>query len=82
MNVELLTKTDLQQLKADIVEEIRLILTDSTNANEWLKTTEVKAILGCSSGTLQNLRIRGKLKCTKVNGTVYYNRKEVMDLFK
>ena len=81
MNIELLTKADLQQLKSDILEEIRLLLTDSNNVNEWLKTAEVKQILGCSTGTLQNLRIQGKLKYTKLNGTVYYNRKDVMELF-
>jgi hypothetical protein len=81
MNLELLTKNDLQQLKQEILDEIRVCLSVKNFENEWLKSSEVRLLLKCSNGTLQNLRIQGKLKFKKVNGTVYYNRKEVMDLF-
>jgi hypothetical protein len=81
MTIELLTKADLQQLKFDILEELRSIITVKNCENEWLKTNEVRELLNCSVGTLQNLRIQGKLKYTKVNGTVYYNRKDVINLF-
>jgi hypothetical protein len=81
MNVELITKSDLFQLKDDILNELRSLVTVKNCENEWLKTSEVRLLLKCSNGTLQNLRIQGKLKYKKVNGTVYYNRAEVMKLF-
>lgn len=81
MNIELLTRNDLYQFKEEILNELRSLVTVKNCDNEWLKTNEVRSLLKCSYGTLQNLRIQGKLKYKKVNGTVYYNRSEVMQLF-
>jgi hypothetical protein len=82
MTVELVTKNDLHILKVELLEELKTLLLPSKDCeNEWLKTNEARRILKCSNGTLQNLRIQGKLNYTKVNGTVYYNRHEILNLF-
>lgn len=81
MTVELVTKQDLLTLMDEILDKVRLLLAVKNYDNEWLKTAEVRRLLKCSNGTLQNLRAQGKLKYAKVNGTVYYSRKELMQLF-
>ena len=48
----------------------------------WLKSIEVKDMLGISDGTLQNLRINGTLPHTKVGGTIYYEYVDVIGLLK
>lgn len=77
MQVELVTKADIQSLKAEIVEEIRRIF-KAPQKQEWLKSNDVQKLLQCSPGTLQNLRVNGTLPFTKIGGTTYYAYDDVM----
>jgi len=48
------------------------------NEKEYLRTKEVNKILGnISPGTLQNLRVKGPLKPSKIEGVYYYKLSEV-----
>lgn len=79
MEIEFITKADFYLLKNDIVEEIRKVLqTNSVEQKEWVKTSEVLKLLSCSPGTLQNLRVNGSLPFSKIGGTIYYSRKDVL----
>ena len=79
MEIEFITKADIHSLKNDIVEEIKKLLFSSpTDQKEWLKTADVIDILSCSPGTIQNLRINGTLPFTKMGGTIYYSRQDVL----
>lgn len=77
MNVEFITKQDLYNLKTEILSEIKALGLSPTQEKEWLKSSDVQKILNCSAGTLQNLRISGRLPFTKVCGTIYYRRSDV-----
>jgi hypothetical protein len=48
---------------------------------EWVKSAEARRILKASPGTLQNLRVSGKLNPVKIAGTWYYNSQEIVSLF-
>lgn len=80
MKIEILTKDDLQEFKNDLLSEIRDLLKTQPAQKKWLKSNEVKEILGCSDGTLQNLRINGTLEYSRVGGTVYYPYDAVLKL--
>jgi hypothetical protein len=82
MTFEIITKQDLKDLKKDIIKEISLILEGKTEKKEWLKSSEVKEMLGISDGTLQNLRINGTLPHTKIGGTIYYEYVDVVAILK
>lgn len=83
MNVELITKNDLENLRHSLIEEIRTIVRPAvTDKKKWLRTREVRKILNLSPGSLQNLRIRGKLHPKKIGGTYFYSAEEVEALFK
>ena len=69
---------DLQELKAEIISEIKLIIGNSTTKKDWLRSPEVMEMLSISSGTLQNLRINRDIPFTKMGGTLYYERAEVV----
>ena len=43
----------------------------------WLKSSDVRKMLGISSGTLQTLRNNGKIPFTKVGGLIYYDAAEI-----
>ena len=47
---------------------------------KWLKSNEVRELLGISPGTLQNLRINGTLPYTKIGGVLYYDQREIMEV--
>ncbi len=80
--VEILTKDDLVVFKDEIISEIRAHnkTFDGGVSKKWLRSTEVKELLSCSHGTLQNMRTRGALKATKIGGIWYYPSKEVYSL--
>ena len=78
MNVELLTKGDIYQLKNEIIDELKKMFKSPLEQKEWLKSNDVMKLLNCSPGTLQNLRIIGNLPYTKMGGTIYYAYSDVL----
>ena len=80
MTLDILTKEDLQQFKKELLSELLKSLAISQPQKKWLKSNEVKTMLDCSSGTLQNLRINGTLSPTKLGGTWYYDAEQVQNL--
>jgi hypothetical protein len=78
----LITLGDLEIFKAELIERIRdLIKPDLQKpTKKWLKSTEVKKLLGISTGTLQNLRMNGSLSFSKIGGIIFYNYEEIMKL--
>jgi len=44
---------------------------------KFLRSTEVRKMLGISVGTLQNLRVNGTLPYTKVGGIIFYDQKDI-----
>ena len=81
MNVELLTKNDLDNLRDSLLKELRVMMGSAPASKKWLKSSEVREILGCSPGTLQNLRVNGTLEYTKIGGTIYYSSDSVNAVF-
>jgi len=78
MNIEIVTKNDIIELKDQIIDEIKKMFSGPADQKEWLKSTDVMKILDCSPGTLQNLRVNGSLPYTKMGGTIYYSYTDVL----
>lgn len=78
MQLELITKKDFQDLKLELIDELKKFLNPVQEQKEWLKSADVMRMLNCSPGTLQNLRVNGTLPFTKMGGTIYYSRKDVL----
>jgi len=77
---QLATIGDLENLKASLVEEIRQLLQGSSShhTKPWLRSSEVRKMLGISHGTLQNLRINGTLSYTKLGGVILYRYEDIV----
>ena len=82
MQVELLTKEDLRQFKAELVQELKDAFGAGAKPQDkrWLKSSEVRKLLGISPGTLQNLRINGTLAYSKMGGMMYYRYEDIVKL--
>ena len=85
MNLELVTKQDLQALRMQLMSDIKMLLQaqnsqSSSQSIEGYKTKDVRRILGCSINKLVSLRTSRKIRWKKIGGTVYYNREDVRRL--
>lgn len=76
---QLVTLGDLDDCKKELIAAFRHMLSESKGqqAKKWLKSYEVKKLLGISSGTLQTLRVSGTLPFTKIGGTLYYSSEDI-----
>ena len=77
MSVELITREDLRRLE-DLLKEIKQIIQPGqSQPKKWLKSSEVRKMLNISPGTLQNLRINGTLRFTKMGSIMYYKLEDI-----
>lgn len=78
MNVELITREDLRDFKNELLNEFKQIMQPGQGqSKKWLKSSEVRKMLNISPGTLQNLRINGTLRFTKIGSIMYYKLEDI-----
>jgi hypothetical protein len=79
---QLLTIEDLEEFKNNLLKELRTLLKELSGqpGRKWLKSFEVKKLLGISPGTLQNLRINGTLPFTKIGGVILYDYEDIQSM--
>jgi Helix-turn-helix domain len=81
MEIEIVTKEDLQTFRQLLINEFKSLVQPKTpERKEWLKSGEVRKLLKISAGTLQNLRINGSLAYTKIGGLIFYNYQDIEKL--
>ncbi|MBZ4036760.1 helix-turn-helix domain-containing protein [Flavobacterium sp. 17A] len=84
MNVDLITRDDLEILKKELLEEIRKYQQYNRKHGQeprvWLKSYEVRKLLNISPGTLQNLRVNGTLPYNKIGGLMFYHYEDIQKL--
>jgi hypothetical protein len=65
-------------LENNLLNAIKLINKPGQGeVKKWLKSVEVRKLLNISPGTLQNLRINGTLRYTKIGGIMYYKLENI-----
>lgn len=82
MAAQIITKEDLDEFKEELLEQIRIMLNSKVKpqSKKWLKSYEVREMLGISPGTLQNMRINGTLPFTKVGGLIFYDYDDIQKM--
>ncbi|MFH6960661.1 DNA-binding protein [Flavobacterium aquidurense] len=84
---EILTKEDLRQFGLLLLDSMRTIIQENNEKNqssqsEWIKSKAVRKLLDISAGSVQNLRMTQKVRFKKVLGSYYYNKEDLLKLFK
>lgn len=76
---QLLTAGDLFDFKLQLLFEIKTLLKEQNgqNAKKWLKSRDVRKLLGISPGTLQNLRVKKILPFTRIGGIIYHDAADI-----
>jgi len=78
MSVEIVTKEDLEVFRLQILKDIEQLIGGKSQENKaWLRCNEVRKLLNVSGGTLQNMRISGKLRSHKVGGIHFYRFSDI-----
>ena len=79
MPSKIITTGDLREFKIELLTEFKKMLKEQNGqpAKKWLKSYEVKKLLGISPGTLQNLRVNGTLPFTKIGGQMFYDYEDI-----
>ncbi|NJO93081.1 MAG: helix-turn-helix domain-containing protein [Chloroflexia bacterium] len=82
MATEIITTDDLREFKIELLEDFKRLLKEHGGqpSKKWLKSPEVRKLLGISPGTLQNLRINGTLPYTKIGGILYYDNEDIQKI--
>ncbi len=87
MMYDIVTKDDLRQFGLLLINDIRKIVEKAESSEkdtidpEWLKSRVVRKLMDMSPGSLQNLRVTGKVRFKKVLGSYYYNKSDLRKLF-
>src|SRR5215831_14898160 len=76
---QLVTVADLEEFKNELLLGVKSLLEENkkTAKQEWLKSYQVRKLLGISNGTLQTLKNNGTLPFSKIGGIIYYNLNDV-----
>lgn len=81
MAAEIITKEDLEQFEERLINQIKVLLGNRANEpKKWLKSYQVRNLLKISPGTLQNLRVNGTLRYTRIGGILYYKYEDIMQV--
>jgi hypothetical protein len=77
-----LTEEQLQDLKKEIILEVRDIMTE-TFSNfrkphfDWVSEEEARVMLGVSKSTIQNYRKKGSLNFSQERGKIYIHKGDI-----
>ena len=87
MAATIITKEDLLEFKEDLLNEIREMIQPvskpaTAEGKQWLKSWEVKKMLGISNGTLHTMRLKGTIAFTKMGGLMFYSYDDILKLMK
>jgi len=79
MPTEIVTTDDLREFKLEFFQELKKLLKEHYGqpSKKWLKSFEVRELLGISPGTLQNMRVNGTLPFTKIGGVIFYDYENI-----
>jgi hypothetical protein len=74
MSKELVTKDDLDEFREKLFQDIKVFFGGTLEKpKKWIKSYQVRNLLKISDGTLQNLRLNGTIKFTKIGGILITN---------
>ncbi len=83
MQIEILTKNDLIEFKSELLNELKSFMgktKSSTPQKEWLKSHEVRKLLGISPGTLQSMQVNEVITYSKVGGIFFHSYADICKL--
>ena len=80
MAAEVITTDDLREFRMELLLELQSFIKQIAKqpTRRWLKSPQVKELMGISAGTLANLRVNGTLKFSKIGGIILYDYEHIV----
>ena len=75
--LEILSNKDLVQFKDELIEQLKG-LQSSQPLSKWLRSKDVRKMLGISDSTLQTMRINGTIPSYKLGTSWFYKHDEIV----
>ena len=75
-----ITKEDFDLFKAELLEEIKAIFDTNIKRAKWIRSSDVRKMLGISDSTLQTLRINKTIPAYKLDSTWFYKYEEILEV--
>lgn len=78
--IELITRQDLENFKQELFTELKRLsfrMPRQEPQKEWLKSYEVRKLLGISPNTLRSLRSKGTLSSCRIGGLIFYRYEDI-----
>jgi hypothetical protein len=77
MSAEIVTMEDLEKFRLRLLADLAKMLEKPKTVNPLMRSGDVRKLLNISPGTLQNLRVKGILPYTKLDGSYRYSLPDV-----
>jgi len=84
MGIEIVSKQDLIEFRNELICEIKQLLSEKNKqpSSRWLRSAQVRKLLSISPGTLQQMRVSGDLKYTKIGGIHFYQESDIESMLR
>ena len=82
MAAEVITTDDLREFRMELLDELQTFVKQIAQkpTKRWLKSPQVKELMGISAGTLANLRVNGTLNYSKLGGIILYDYDHIVSV--
>lgn len=70
----------LDKFKTELLHEVKALANKGPFEKKWMKSDEVRKLLGLSHGKLQTMRNTGVIRFSKIGGTLYYDRNDIVQM--
>ena len=81
MSILVITAEDLERQLQKFVDEVKSAVTNNDSSNvRWIRSKQVKELLGISDSKLQTMRINRSITYSQIDGTYFYDKESILSL--
>jgi hypothetical protein len=81
MSILVITAEDLERQLQKVVDEVKFAVTNNDSSNvRWIRSKQVKELLGISDSKLQTMRINRSITYSQIDGTYFYDKDSTLSL--
>lgn len=73
-----ITKEVFDKFKEELIAEVKDLFQKNIKRGQWLRSSDVRDMLGISDSTLQTMRINKSIPAYKIDATWFYKYEEII----
>ena len=81
MSILVINAEDLERQLQKVVDEVKSAVTNNDSSTvRWIRSKQVKELLGISDSKLQTMRINRSITYSQIDGTYFYDKESILSL--